>query len=993
MCHWSIALAMLAATYHSNRCRQNMASLTVKLGKGTAVKGTYLSRREAAYMINPKVYIEVDGVRVGASEKVERTRDPTFDQTVECSNIPKGASMGTSKIRFNIVHANNYGGEEMTVGYVAVPIHACKGDGMEELKLLSEENNEEHGGTLTAHWVFKEAPPSPEEPPAPAAASPAPTKSSDVDAKEALLREMEEQEKKEAIRRAEVDQLNKQREELLAKLRGPPTPSSPLSPVQVAAPAAPEPAPTPAPSAAPIPQAVVPQQPQEPPQQPSVHSPLQAQRPLLPMQTPAQNIPQPQQVLQQPVAGMPQEVQQPIQQQAASAQPQPSPAPAQPTQPVAQPVQQSVAQPQSPKPQQPVQQPVQAAAPNAVQAKPTIDTKVSPTEVSSPQAAKPPRSPAPGAAKGPAPQAQTVVQAEEIEKTSDPEVDKKIVELMKKKQEAVKDERYIDAQKIKDEIDALRKATKEKKKKEETAITTGSKIIVTRRLDLASGRVVAAGDVGEVVAAPGKPAVVQFKESDVCFAADVDDVEPIQLPAAAVIPGLPSSVAKEAAQRQAIADAPVQKEFIQGGAVRAKRLIQFENGKSVEKGALGYAIKVPGSLAVVKVHGAVFSVDEGDVELYKEPERRVTISETPVRATVGDVSIPWVEVPQHISLTSGTEYRHAEPPHVPYDDSFGGVHVTSVPVPPGQYSVVISPTDGVDIVIRNIHPQDTVSKLKRCIQKANNIAPSQQCLSQELVNGSMCVLDDRRSLASYDVRSGDRLMLTIPTGVVPVTFRLPNGKLCKLSGVRLEDTVLAVKRKIHDIANIPITRQRLVLASTGDELVDRKTLSACRVGAGSEVFIEEKDAKRSGSVRVGALRLCVVDEIGDKDSRTYGRSLPLHCSADDTVMSAKRFLGGRLGIAPQALELRHHGVPLRDMQRMRDVLQGSTAGLSIGYKTAPHMHSELHQQAASLRATASALQTRNAALNTSISTIRDRAYAAFSPDPYGKHTSPRRHAY
>eukprot|EP01064_Diplonema_japonicum_P014182 TRINITY_DN2173_c0_g1_i1.p1 TRINITY_DN2173_c0_g1~~TRINITY_DN2173_c0_g1_i1.p1 ORF type:complete len:1007 (+),score=223.57 TRINITY_DN2173_c0_g1_i1:353-3022(+) len=887
---------------------------------------------------------------------------------------------------------------------------------MIELKLLSDDTQEEHGGTLTASWEFKEAPPTPEQAPAsvpdpvPAVSAPSPVqkKSGEDDeqaAKAALIREMEEQDKKEAIRQAELDELNKKRDALLASLSSgtgqatnplqqPPSQSRPLQQLE---------AQQPKPVQQPQPQV---QQPQ-PVQQPQVQQPQPVQQ-----QSQVQQQPQPQMQLAQPapVTHIPLSQQQMDQPPSMSARVVQHPAQPLATQPVK--IEQVLQQ-------APTEQQLVVDAP--VERRPDLRVQTQQSRQASPQPTptRPPKSPSltdtakgtvargdPGSTRSSEP----IVAMEVVKKTANPEVDKKIAELLRKKQEAVNDERYLEAQRLKEEIDAFQKQAERSFEKSRTTIATGGKVTIVRRLDLASGRVISVGDVGEVISAPGKPAVVQFAAADVCFATDGDDVEPIKAPVSSTIPGLPSAVAREAAHRQAVADAPVQKEFIQGAPVRSKRLIQFENGKSVEKGALGYAIKVPGSLAIVKVNGCVFSVDDGDVELYTEP-KKVSISEPPrvyeAPRMSGDVSIPWVEVPQHISLTPGREFRQTEVPmhtpssmgHVAYpEQSYGmNVDVTELPqVAQGQYHVVVCPADGVDIVIRNIHPQDTVMKLKRLVQKANNVAASQQCLSQELVNGSMCTLDDRRTLASYDVRTGDRLVLTIPTGVVPISFRLPNGRLCKMSGVKLDDTVLAVKRKIHDIANIPISRQRLVLGSTGEELQDRKTLSMSKVVAGSEVFIEEKDGRKTGAVRVGALRLHVIDEIGDRESRTFGRSLPLHCSADDTVMSAKRFLGGRLGIGAQALELRHHGVPLRDMQKMRDVLQGSTTGLSLAYKTATHSHSDLHQQVTDLRATASTLASRNAALNTSISTIRDRNYG-FSPDPYShihnmqaRQTSPRR---
>eukprot|EP00754_Rhynchopus_humris_P037824 Rhum_TRINITY_DN20422_c0_g1::Rhum_TRINITY_DN20422_c0_g1_i1::g.171415::m.171415 len=141
-----------------------MASLDINLVSGSDVRGKFLKRSEQGYMINPKLVVEVASTVAGQSERVEKTRDPEWNQKLTLPLPP--SARAAHPVTFKVVHANNYGGEERVVGYVRRPL-SDGGSGaaeVQELKLLSEDTGEEHGGVLRIGWAFTPAPPQAAEP-------------------------------------------------------------------------------------------------------------------------------------------------------------------------------------------------------------------------------------------------------------------------------------------------------------------------------------------------------------------------------------------------------------------------------------------------------------------------------------------------------------------------------------------------------------------------------------------------------------------------------------------------------------------------------------------------------------------------------------------------------------------------------------------------------------------------------------------------------------
>ena len=1107
-----------------------MSKLAIKLVSGASVKGKYLKRSEAAIMTNPKLVVEFAKKVVGQSEKVDKTRDPEWNQDLEVA-LPADAR-SSQKMTLKVVHANNYGGEELSVGYIKVALGDSDGT-PKTLHLLSEETHEEHGGTLSIGWLFTAAPK--EEKPAVAEVQSPVKEGGDggVDphkARATMLREMEAEDQSQHI--AAMDALLKNSRAALSETAGLPQQQQQQQEQQPGAQQLPlqqsphqqfqqqQPLQGQSPQQQPFQQPLQQQQLFQP--SPQQH-PLQQQQQQLPFQQQQQPFQQPspqqhplqqqQQLQQQQPFQQPSPQQHPLQQQQQQLpfqqqqQPFQQPSPQQhPLQQQQQPFQQPQQQQpfQQPSPQQhPLQQPFQqevvaekrTAVPEAqpqpqptehvvtqpqphppTQAVPTTTTPTIPTETVLQEAPPPSETPLavttttpkskgrpPASPNAAAVREERVVQridhavrsptAADREKPKDPkepvrhervrrtnslrasltkaverdiiaaaevgseppdspfrvssiqrqttatsiqrnvsiteplssrhppkDLQNRITALLAQKDDAVREERYLDAQRLKVDIDALRASDTpdhipttphrgQPNAKTTKVVEPGAQIKTTCRLELASGKTIESGSKGEVVRVPGKAAVVQFPESGVCFAADLPDVEPIKQPVPAKLEGLPSAVAKEAAFRQAVSDALVETAFRKGGPVRSTRLIEFGNGKFVDKNSLGVAVKVPGVAAVLKVDGATFPADTADFELIDATAPRS--AESSPRAASTSTHIPWVDVPTTAVLATPngpngansnveaeiTQRAEVSTAHIPLE-------ATVPTIPEGDaFYVKVSGVQPGELIVSEVGQNDTVLRLKKALQRYSRAPPASQCLTQELMNGSVVMLDNRRTLLSYDIRAGDVLAFSLPTGALPLNIRLPNGKTARISGMSHDDTILALKRRVHEVANIPISRQRLLL-STGEELLERKTLSASGIVAGSEVVVVENDRLRTPVSRVEALRIAVVDHTGHPEARTYGRSLPLHCCADDTVSTAKRWLGGRMGVPPHTLALHHNGAPLRENLRMRQVLKAGASGLTVVFKAAASVATTtpLHKQMADMHSAVGVLSQRGEAL-------------------------------
>ncbi|KAJ9467718.1 Polyubiquitin [Diplonema papillatum] len=1008
-----------------------MASLTVHLDRGTSVKGTYLNRREANIPTNPKVYVIIEGKVVGASEKVERTRDPEWDATFECTDLPAGTSSDTP-MTLRVAHANNYGGEELIVGYATVKIGQGAGGKPQELKLLSEDTKEEHGGALFLKWDFKEGPK--EKPPAPAAEAVKEAKKTPEPAPPAVAPAAKEPEKAPSAILADLERQDREDQKRgLAGVAGLPAADRLPGPAAAAA-SAQQAKPTVAVARPEAPQANLP--PQRPPT--PTHQQLLASASAAP-----QHIPLPVAQQQDPDA---------------------APAAAQPPPPQSQPstvdlqVQRltarkldAVKQERYLEAQQlkeeieyllgagPAPGPPPAAKPPAKAAAPVVrGSSVQRREAAAAAAAAPAvkKLPSPSvAAPAPKPPSPTDTNRTPAPK---PAIDAQPRDRLRSSVSAAPSTPGAAAP-ARPELAETPKAAPAPRVevKRLTEVETGCKVVVLRRLELSSGVTVEVGDVGECVKAPGKPAVVEFAEDGICFACDDDEVEPIEPPRELTIPGhLPASVAKGAATRQAVSEASRLAKFAENCCVRTLKTIQFSDGRTLPKHSLGRAVKVPGSLAIVRVGEAVFSADEGDVEPHVEYQvpavqhaqsedfarKFVTFASSPALSshaypspsTGHAASIPYIEVPQHIRLQPPDHSpQHPDEPVAsrgPVDESVLHLLRAERAHPPRDASPanpmfpprnpehvgdwisvrVVSPT-GSTHVLRDLHPEDTVMRVKRLLQAETSVPVLQQALRQELVNGGSCLMDDRRSLSSYDVRRGDTLHLTVMRGNVPLILRLPNGKVARLSAVRYDETVLALKRRIHDAANIPITRQRLIVGSTGAELSDRKTLEASNVFPGDEIFVDEKDHRNRPAPKAALLRLSVADETVSAGHPHRGRALPLHCSIDETVLTAKRSLAGRLGITPSLLHLACRGVVLRDAQRMKDAVQHGASGLVLCRRAgidaeASFEQSMLRQQVSSVGRSMHALSEKSAALSDTIRSIRqplqDSSFDGNSAPPY-----------
>ena len=128
-------------------------------------------------------------------------------------------------------------------------------------------------------------------------------------------------------------------------------------------------------------------------------------------------------------------------------------------------------------------------------------------------------------------------------------------------------------------------------------------------------------------------------------------------------------------------------------------------------------------------------------------------------------------------------------------------------------------------VVPHVSPQDTVGKVRERIRSIDH--------DEHLYLGDV-MLDKDREIQEYLI-TNESILYAVSQGEIPLVIRYSGAYQRVLVSVKFTDTVANIKTKLHDFTSDFTSSHHLFLE--GAQLSNRKTISECRITAGSELCV------------------------------------------------------------------------------------------------------------------------------------------------------------
>ncbi|KAJ9136306.1 hypothetical protein P3X46_033397 [Hevea brasiliensis] len=197
---------------------------------------------------------------------------------------------------------------------------------------------------------------------------------------------------------------------------------------------------------------------------------------------------------------------------------------------------------------------------------------------------------------------------------------------------------------------------------------------------------------------------------------------------------------------------------------------------------------------------------------------------------------------------------------------------------------------------------DTVLEIKEKVLKYRGIPVNKQTL---VFNGQ--VLQDDRDIEYCEILHNSHIQLLIapdndnkpqpqikieessPSNKIQLSIKIPSSKMLVPLEMDVDDTILQLKEKIHEIE--PVPTQRLILQSSGVELKDNHSLRECELMDNSEINVNIRPSSTglgigsTGGATTGTkkLKLMVLPKCGTK-------KIPVEVNASDNVGELRKEL-------------------------------------------------------------------------------------------------------
>ncbi|GLT44777.1 hypothetical protein SLA2020_186540 [Shorea laevis] len=185
---------------------------------------------------------------------------------------------------------------------------------------------------------------------------------------------------------------------------------------------------------------------------------------------------------------------------------------------------------------------------------------------------------------------------------------------------------------------------------------------------------------------------------------------------------------------------------------------------------------------------------------------------------------------------------------------------------------------------------DTVLEIKEKVQKYQGIPVAKQTL---VFNGR--VLQDEQDIEYCELLQDSHVQLLVapeqdktqvkpqihveqPSPVasnkIQVKINIPSSKACVPLEIDVNDTILRLKEKIHEMENVPINR--LVVQYRGMELQDNRSLRECELKHNAQIDVNVRPSPTVPGTGSKKLKLMVLPKCGPK-------KIPVEVNPSDSV--------------------------------------------------------------------------------------------------------------